>query len=115
MEGNNACLGSTELSAVLQMLNSFFSQCHPTFPEDLQPSNESKNFTLSLQLNLSTAHSLLPHLLGNICFSGCRFSQDERQGKTQSKSHKDLNTTDNNVGLTEHFPIPTELRDVRGN
>jgi hypothetical protein len=32
--------------------------------------------------------------------------------KTLSRSHNDLNTTDNNAGLTESFSTLTNLRDA---
>jgi hypothetical protein len=68
-----------------------FPEC-PTSTKDVPPCSKSKIFTLSLHL----AHSLLPAFWAPLTFLEATFSQIKGQ-ETLSRSHKDLNTTDDNL------------------
>jgi hypothetical protein len=70
----------------------------------MPPSNKSQTFTLSFQL------STLTFLWVPFVFWGGRFSQNEEQ--KNNRSHNNLNTTDDSMGLTESFSPSTELCDA---
>jgi hypothetical protein len=76
--------------------------------KDILLFNKPKNFTLSFQLN--NIHFYLtfgaPFALGEAEF----YKMKGR--KTLSRSHNNLNTTDNN-GLIESFSASTELRNAQ--
>jgi hypothetical protein len=80
-------------------LKPFFPQHCPTSSRDMPPFYKSKIFTSSLQLSTFTCTLLWEHHL----LLGGRFH------KMFIKSHN-LDTTDNNVGLTECFSTSTECK-----
>jgi hypothetical protein len=101
-EGKNTHAKDAEFSAVLQMLDSFPPQHHPT--KDTPMFKESKNFALLLKLSTFTFTSLL----GIICFFGGALHKIKSK-EILNLSHNDLNITDNSVGLTDSFSSSTEL------
>jgi hypothetical protein len=73
-----------------------FSHNHPTSAKDLLPFNKSPMFTLSLKL--STFTFWVPFTFWEAFFH-----------KIKDRLCKDLNATDNNMGLTENFSTSAEL------
>jgi hypothetical protein len=100
---NHEFSGCIEFSAVWQMLDLFFPQCHPTSAEDMLPFNKSKIFTWSLKFSTLTFTLLLGHslLFGRHNYTKLRTGKQQIIQQFKCK-----------VGLTKNFSASTELHNT---